>query len=199
MKKRFILPGFLSLVIGFTACSNGEEVFPSQPKYTSVAAIQSPCEPLVTDLIAGQNINAGNIIVTNDATNLYVTYNMTGGWELLETQLYVGSFEDIPTTPNGNPKIGNFPYKNDSVYFATTYTYTIPLTSLNGDPCMVVAAHASVGLPDSTGLIAQKETAWGAGTRLTSSGNWAMYSIYCICNNDGGMGDDGTGGGIGGN
>ena len=85
-------------------------------------------EPLITNLCAGQDIDIGNTIVTNDGTTLFVTYEITEpGWLITKTHLYVG--KNIP--PTSSP--GQFPYNDsDAVSVTNTMvTYEIPLDDID--------------------------------------------------------------------
>lgn len=125
------------------------------------------------DLIAGQNMDAGSVVITLDANgNLVVTYNGEG-WEIYETHLYIGAEEDMPTNTNGSPKIGHFPYGDTFTVGQTEVSYTGP--GLETGECVYVAAHAVV-VNTTTG---QTETAWAAG--LPMGGNsWAMGFEVCL-------------------
>jgi hypothetical protein len=196
MKKIMIFSGLIVMLTSLSGCF--EKVNPKQESQAAatvdVTDSNSPCEALVADLLAGQHILSGNVTVTNDLTNLYVTFNTTGGWLMTGTQLYVGSIGGLPVNNAGNPKIGNFPYKMSFSPYSTSYTYTIPLSSLGQDQCIVIAAHANVVKLDQDGNIVEEQTAWSAGSQITPGGSWATYSVYCICDNSG----SGSGG-IGGN
>jgi len=100
-------------------------------------------EPFVTDLMAGQHIDVGDVSVWNDGVNLYVKYVINAeGWCLTKTHLHVAeSLEEIPQK-NGNPPPGKFDYQmeHDCV---TEYMYTIPLTWHCYDEPFIVA-HAVV-------------------------------------------------------
>lgn len=142
---------------------------------TSTSSASSGCEEVYT-LFAGQSIPVGNIVVTNDDTNIYVTFNTDGGWVLNETHVYVGDVAGIPTNGAGNPTIGLFPF-NDTHNNAITHTVTVPI-----DPnldCYAVAAHASVSLIQN-GNVVQSETAWSSGGPINNGGSWATYSEYCL-------------------
>jgi len=169
-------------LIGITSCKKKElfcfEEFDCPVLEDSADEVDSSsnCEAEFT-LYAGQSINVGSIVITNDDDNIYVTYNTTGGWVLNETHLFVGELNDMPATPNGNPKIGLFPYK-DSHNGVSSFTLSIPI---NEDlECYVVAAHASVSLPGTEEEGAQTETAWSTGEQINESGSWATYSEYCL-------------------
>jgi hypothetical protein len=199
MKKTIFLS---TLVVMFTSLSGCfEKVDPASEQPSQAAAASevigdnAACEPLVADLLAGQHMLAGNVTATNDATNLYVTFNTTDGWLMTGTQLYVGNLAGLPTNKAGNPKIGNFPYKMSFSPYSTSYTYTIPLSTFGGDQCLVIAAHANVVQLDAEGIETNGQTAWSAGSPITPGGSWATYSVYCLC--DGGSGEGG--GGVGGN
>ena len=63
-------------------------------------------DPFVTDLIAGQHIDVGDVTVWNDGDYLYVTYVVNEpGWYLTETHLHVAcDWEDIPQTKKNNKR-----------------------------------------------------------------------------------------------
>lgn len=144
--------------------------------------------PTVTDLRAGQTVDAGDVSVANDSANVYVTFTTNGGWVLTETHVaMVTSSTLFPVTKTGNPKIGNFPYKTTHAPAVTTYTYTfdrsvlaaaLGLSSLDAGTTLFVAAHAVVQLPNAGGTV-QQETGWGQGTPFPG-GSWAMYFQYVV-------------------
>ncbi len=137
-------------------------------------------------LVAGQNQIVGIIFVSNDADNLYVTfdakYNL--GFCLNETHLHVTDlWSEVPQN-NGNPTPGQFDYKGEHDC-ADTVSYTVPLAGLdaNGDGEITIAAHAVVGMwfhdPD------YEETGWGAvcgniDNNQFPGANWAVYAPYTI-------------------
>lgn len=152
--------------------------------------------PFITKLIAGQNHEAGTVTVDSDGINLLVTYNINYNWTMKASHLYVGNCEELPLSRSGNPKIGKFPYKKEHGYGISEYTYTIPLSSLEGN-CFCFAAHAEVDCNDIEGegnievvegleipiemSECGEETAWGEGTGF-SGNSWAMYLEFCIEN-----------------
>lgn len=106
------------------------------------ATAHTEAAPFETELIAGQNIDVGDVLVWNDAVNLYVKYVTDVPWVLTETHLSVQtSLATIPQS-NGNPVPGQFQYAA-SHNLATEYTYTIPLTWAQGKQ-LYIAAHAKV-------------------------------------------------------
>lgn len=143
-------------------------------------------------LYAGQAIDAGTVTVEVVGDNLEVTYTTTGGWELVETHLWVGDdLADMPQTRKGNPKVGNFPYQSGDITGATTYYFTVPLSMLDffcpaDDGNYFIAAHAALQKPDGSGGYLT-ETGWANGERIVEKGNWATYfSITLTCECDGG-------------
>jgi hypothetical protein len=132
--------------------------------------------PFVTNLIAGQSIDAGDIMVWNDETDLYVKYKTDNGWMLTETHLEVEvSVEDLAQTGSGSPKIGKFDYKSTHDPPVTEHTYVIPLDSWGPGTTLYLAAHAVVVKKMDDGGW-QEETGWGEGDDFDKS--WAMYFSY---------------------
>lgn len=165
------------LALGFSSCKKNTTLSAVSVESSTATTPSTPCgQAQVQNLMAGQNIVSGNVTVTNDATNLYVTYNTINGWQIQKTHLYVGNCNSIPTTNNGNPKIGLFPMQTAHSPRVTSYTYTIPLSTL--DSCYCIAAHAEVVLVNGSGNIIQSETGWGQGVSIGGN-SWAMKFSYC--------------------
>ncbi|MHC4990631.1 MAG: hypothetical protein ACYTGC_06585 [Planctomycetota bacterium] len=140
-------------------------------------------------LFAGQTIDAGTVCVEIVGSDLVVTYATTGGWELVETHLWVGTdIGDMPQTRKGNPRIGHFPYGFDDLAGATSSAMAIPLEEL-GFQCpaenatIFVAAHAALRLSDGGGGF-QTETGWADGDRFVEQGSWGTFfstEVSCDC------------------
>lgn len=152
-------------------------------------------------LFAGQHIDAGTVCVAIDAAAdtsadcgdgatgaMTVTYATTGGWTIAEAHLAVGdSLDDIPTTRNGSPIPGQFPYNSGDISGATEHTVTVPLCTfgLDGaqeacDPVTAyVAAHAALRRDGADGTT-QSETGWADGTPFVERGNWAEYATLTL-------------------
>jgi len=139
-------------------------------------------------MLAGQHIEAGQVCVEVDAAgeNLLVTYEMAGGWQLLEAHLWAGlDLVSMPQSKTGNPKIGNFPYNSGDIAGTDSHTFTVPLTAFGSvEPCDVtglLAAHAAVRKANADGTY-QTETGWLEGTQIAAKGSWAMNSsIFFTC------------------
>ena len=99
-----------------------------------------------TDLIAGQHEVAGQLTVTNDADNLYISYDADTDWFIDAVHVAVGyDVSDLPQTKKGNPQIGNFDYAAD-YELSDGADLTIPLADIgfaSGDQ-VTIAAHAEV-------------------------------------------------------
>jgi len=109
-------------------------------------------DPYVTDLLAGQFEDVGDVKVWNDADNLYIEYEITDPeWIITETHLYVG--KNVAPTPAP----GQFPYDDDDAASVsdTVVAYTIPLADIDsysmklnnaGKPTGVMIADGSPGV-----------------------------------------------------
>lgn len=104
---------------------------------------------------------------------LVVTYSSIPDWEIRETHLFVGQFNDLPTNRRGNPIVGHFPYSGTHSPGTFVVTYSFPELPLG--ECVYIAAHAVVE-NTTTG---QNETAWGDGIPIGGN-NWAM--MFEVCN-----------------
>lgn len=139
------------------------------------------CTAKTVTLIAGQNINAGTVDVTNDANYIYVKYSTTNGYVLKETHLYVGKCDSVPVNKQMNPVPGRFPfisYHNK----ITTYLYKVPIKSIGLGNCGCIAAHAAVVKYNSNGQLIDSQTGWGNGVSINpNAGNWGMKFSYCTC------------------
>ena len=124
-------------------------------------------------LVTG-TIPVGNLIVVNDDDYLYVSWNLSGCWELEETHLFVGLAEDLPVNNANVPIPGQFPYSDNHATGTQSYTYSIPLSGL--PECLIIAAHAAVTNPCTN----SSETAWSDGTSFPGTNRWGWYSNYCL-------------------
>ena len=175
----FILLAAVGIAAFIFSCSRQANVLTPAP-----SASANPSTPLSTvcgtvqtqTLLAGQYMNAGAVSVSNDATNLYVTYTTTNGWQLVQTHLYAGDCSAVPTNHGGNPTIGLFPNQTNHTPNVTSFTYTLPLAGL--DSCYCIAAHASLVQVDASGNVLQSQTGWAQGDPFGGN-SWAMIFHYC--------------------
>ena len=177
---------YLSVVVSLTLA-----LFPA------LASAHTADDPFITDLIAGQSMDAGHVLVWNDAVNLYVQFVSTGDWCITETHVATAALlSEIPQTKKGNPIPGRFDHpKQYSPCEQAPDPYVIPLEWDYGET-VYIAAHAKLGTHainfqhtqgDGTrgGRIrlekpcGQRESAWGAGFDFPGK-NWAMYFTYTV-------------------
>lgn len=184
---RKLLPALTLLIVSFTIFScqkvNHEPADNNTGNGGPVSGRILPhlCDPVVVDLIAGQNMNAGTVTVSNDETYIYVTYTTSNGWLLTQTHLYVGNCDLIPVNGAGNPIPGQFPYSSSHNY-VTSYTYQVPVSAIAVGNCGCIAAHAVVVKLDAAGHVINQQTGWGNGVRINpSGGNWGMKFEFCSC------------------
>jgi hypothetical protein len=180
MKKLSYL--FLAFAMIFAISSCNEDLLttdellvePASVTVESVAVSPVVCGSETYTLWAGQTINAGTLTVSNDQTNLYVTYTTSGVFSTLH--LWVGTdMALLPKNSQGTPIPGQFPYVYDASGL-TTYTYTIPLSGISffntcGDKVYVVA-HAEVSINGGN------ETAFGGNIEGTGTNRWYFYAGY---------------------
>jgi len=173
MKKLYyliVLTLILGLVLSGCLLSNVGQVPTTEQSGISYLTKHTVDDPYATDLLAGQTLDVGDVLVWNDGDTLYVKYVIyEEGWCLTETHLaVVTDVNDFPTNKAGNPKVGHFPYQcsyNGSEWVfqikedgnadagcdaddspetcLTAITYTIPLDWVP-DTELFIAAHAVV-------------------------------------------------------
>jgi len=137
----------------------------------------------VWDLTAGQTNVVGTVTVTNDPTNVYVTYKLTDPTAKFGTlHLWVGThLADVPATTSGQnagtPIPGQFGNQIDANN-ATEYTFTIPFT-IECNASVYVVAHAEVNYFDENGLITGEDTAFGGDTAGTGN-RWWFYGQHTL-------------------
>jgi len=134
------------------------------------------------DLVAGQNIVVGDVMVWHDNDMLYIKYTTDGDWYLTETHVFVGDQADLPTNKKGNPQIGQFPYSMEHDY-VQEYTYSFDLVDdLGWEPgdTFFIMAHAVVDKVVD-GEVVQSETAWGCEYDYEDGQRWACYIDFTPC------------------
>jgi hypothetical protein len=139
----------LTLLVGIvavTGCSDGGPTNPAMEMELTPSLSVVIVGTGSTPLIAGQHYEVGTVEVWNDATNLYVTYNVDAGWLLCEAHLAVADKEeDIPQTKKGNPIPGQFQFGGEfDPCLLGSKTFTIPLADLPDVDDFTIAAHAVV-------------------------------------------------------
>ncbi len=183
LTKLFVL-GICFCLLPLTGCKKEQLTHQdgnSVGSSVKTSQVSAPCgTPFVTDLIAGQNMDAGNVTIYNTSDSLYIFVETSGNWKLTSTKIYVGTLAGMPQTSTGNPKVGQFPYKKNFSPAATSSLTAVSLAGLSS--CYIVAVH--VDLQEVVnGTIVQTQTGWANGTPMPGN-NWAMYVNYCTqsCN-----------------
>ena len=144
--------------------------------------------PAELALTAGQSINAGNLIIGNDAANYYFTYSTIMGWKLEEVHLRIDckTGSDCPQLSNKELAPGSFPYQQifnrdpgtDFSLLQDTYTFTIPKSALGTCTCFCIYAHAVV-VRDDGSAGGETQTAWGGEYINPDKGKWYGVASYC--------------------
>lgn len=193
MKNRFIFGLAAGVTMLFASCQ--QETLVDELSLNSDAtqtgtvlsynASSTSCPADTFKIYAGQTIDVGNLIVYNDAQNLYVTYEINNtNYYIDQAHLWVGVDPTlVPKTQNGTPIPGQFPYKVENLPTTTTvYTFTIPLTdvivdlSTFCDKQLYIYAHAALKGLNGAG----DETAWSYGTPFGGP-RWGWFSTYTVC------------------
>jgi hypothetical protein len=201
MKKyAYLLLGaaFIYCLLAFTGCTHEEAPVTAPASQDYVFVGMDPENPIIcVDLIAGKDIDAGDVCVYVQGENLCITYNTTGCWEMNETHLWVSypGGPAIPTNKPGNVVPGHFPYGDSNLPAGTvTWTQCLPLSlwglsaeTIECDPVDInIAAHAALSCYDENGELTQTQTGWGYGDPIPNVKNWAMwFTITLHCQEDG--------------
>ncbi|MDE2995187.1 MAG: hypothetical protein OXT73_00400 [Bacteroidota bacterium] len=140
------------------------------------------------DLIAGQYNDIRSITITEDDTDILITYEITEidpatgqPYPLGELQIYVFTDPaelDPSLYPGGRPTPGQAPYKvsADDLDGASTYTVRIPKSDFDGACPLYIAAKTTVnGETTYGGLLG--ETGIGVG----APGAWWYYLTFGCC------------------
>jgi len=136
-------------------------------------------------LTAGQSIDAGSMTIQNDPDNVYVTYNTSGDWKLSEVHLSIdcNTNGDCTQAKSSDLAPGKFPYKMvftaGTADLPTSYTFTIPRSTLGTCSCFCIYPHAVV-VRTSGASIAETQTAWGGYVSQITNGKWYGGTNYCL-------------------
>lgn len=140
------------------------------------------CGVSAQPLTAGQSTDIGSIVISNDASHLYVTFETEDGWLLGTTHIHVGqAADDVPMTANGKPVPGQFEYIGEGGA-GTSYTVVIPLPEVECGTKLYVWAHANVYSLASDGTNALVDSAWGGVMEGDGAPSWffvAPYDLAC--------------------
>jgi len=210
MKKIKWFFGFLFVLTALLWSCNEDILYPDGsldvPTLKSTTAVLlsdgttlDACGTKILNLTGGQTYVVGTVEVSNDETNLYVTYKylptVQGAW-FGNLHLWVGTdLATLPRSGGGAPTNGQFPYTFDgetphiegSANYGA-YTFTIPLVEIpNFSKCgdkLYIVAHAETncdingdGDYDDEG---ETETAYAGSITGTGTDRWLFYDEFTI-------------------
>ena len=183
MNSNFINRSLVALVfLGLTGMTyKANDVSFDRVEFSSSIALEETNGnqvALCVALVTPQELNVGEVCLSNTQDSLKVHFQVEEGWLLSETQLAVASSLDgIPKVGPGIPVIGRFGYRSSHTDSSTEQDYSIALDSLQVSPGseLVVAAHVSV-----INASKEEEGAWGRGKRFVKDGNPATYFLYVL-------------------
>ena len=178
MKKtmKYILAFVTISLLIFLGCQKNEIIEENKSSDTGFYKDQQELcgDPYVASLVDwDQTINAGNVIVGNDETMLYVTFESATDWNFNSTYLYVGSADSVPgslyPSDSGHFSPWLFPYAVWHPAGTQQHTFSINLEEL--DDCFIVVAYSNI-LNISTG---EEFIVWGK----SNSKSLGYYFEYC--------------------
>lgn len=123
----------------------------------------------------------GQILVTNDADSLRITYNMFDGWKLRRAQIYLDSNTGLPINTSGYPSYNQFQIIKDFGNGVTgTVQFSYALSSLPTNYVIATRAETERFISGSP----LWETAWGFGDPFVNSTDWGWTIPYStqVCN-----------------
>lgn len=133
--------------------------------------------PTVLSLVDAQDNELGNLEISNDLENLYLSVSTNNTWFLKSTQVYTGPKSQIPLDDAGLPASGNFPYKLTHSPLVENYILTIPLDEV--DECSTIALFVEIARLDDNGVLLEEATAWAKGENF-QEGSEAMTYEHCL-------------------
>jgi len=164
---------------------------PDLSSLKSTAPSLATCAPPISFPLSDGNRTVGSVSVSNDATNIYVTYATPKQyWWLANTQLAVAnSAAGIPLDDNGAASPWDFPLSGEHTPPITSVTYTVPLSSvkLSAGQTGYVSAMAGVEHPvveSEAGLEGDWEwiVMWGIGNTSSTATQVIHTFTVASCN-----------------
>ncbi|MBN2744925.1 MAG: hypothetical protein JXR39_13620 [Marinilabiliaceae bacterium] len=164
----------LSLIPGTIGCDKEADQMLNEGE---LKVINTNCDPVEFTLWAGaaqndttKGTNVGTLTVWNDATNVYVKYQMHEG-TFSEVQMWIGS--DPLLVPATQGQFPNKAENDSSVTFTLALADIITETSDYCDVPLYIYAHGTI----------DGETFWSYGTPWDPawSNKWGWFSVYTVC------------------
>jgi 2',3'-cyclic-nucleotide 2'-phosphodiesterase (5'-nucleotidase family) len=130
------------------------------------------------NLMAGQDIDVGDVYISQVGGKPTIEINLTGDWVLLKVAIDIeDEWQHMPLNNNDLPKVGQFEYQFS--WDVTDYEQSTKITSnIAVAYPFDIAIHCKVALVkevDVDPTILQEETAWAEGTCFNPDKNWSMY------------------------
>jgi hypothetical protein len=185
---RFTMALLAISVTAFLGCSKTDLTAPKQSSISSHSSSNTVvgCDPVIYCLIDNKKVQQGTVSVTNDATNVYITINVTGaGFKLLKASLVIGDLTHVQNGTNltGWPILANGPLNPDYIKQfpqpgVTSATFTVPLANL-GD-CFYFAIYGKLCKKDAYGKTIT-DYIFLKSTTKSSTKCWSTYVQYCKC------------------
>lgn len=194
----------LLLVFAFQSCQKQKfnqepEASPPPPEESIYQALLDPhivpvfTTAYTTDLKIRTGENIGTVTVANDATDLYLTYRLSGNWFLTGVQSYAGKKSLIPLTGSGSPNPGQFPAKLNlnACDKYQSFTFKVSLSELNSDESAqctsgsqyFIAMRASIREIETGDdcTMGNNQESWAAPVLINpaDADEWATAFYYC--------------------
>lgn len=161
--------------ITFTGCEKPEKIAINnndQPSHRQLSSYKS------SRLINSKGEDVGQIIISHDEENIYVSLMTMNGWELDESFVFVGVENEIPLVEGWtNPYEFNNHQKHDPN--VGIYTYTVDIGDLPKDQ-IVVVAKTNIKNKSYLHRTEVKDAAWGEGIQLDGISKEPTYISYSI-------------------
>jgi hypothetical protein len=155
----------------------------SRPNYT--CTIGDTC-PLSTPLIAGQDIEAGTVTISNNNTYLDISVTTTAPWLIKLVHIYVGT-DPVEENNPGNFMPGHFTYHEDyNPPYSSTYQLRVDISDIYpdaecGETEFYIAVHTDLyNSADGT-----EEGGWACGDYPSPGRQWSWSFTYTPCCSEG--------------
>lgn len=182
-----LMVGMMIIPLFFGGCQRENLMEPQildKPTLKDAVMVNYCGDPLVLDLVAGKTEVVGTVTIGNDDENIFVTFDVTGGWLLANTKVFLGtSASQIPVTKTGNPVRGKFTQDITHYPYVTTFTHVFPIGNFVPGDLLVIAAHSTVIMLEEIEdqlVIVRSETAWGKGENTFSGKAWGWWATYTV-------------------
>lgn len=188
--RGLVLLAGIALVL--TACEGPGPVSsePDAPNVTPLGAVVGTvpqvCGSTTVRLLADQTIDVGNVVISNDEENLYVSFQAESGWMMATTSVSVAT--SLDGIPQRGKRFAPGQFDSRAVHDPPLETvhHAFPLPGDEG--IVYVAAHSEVMEGGD------EEGAWAEGENQEGPG-WGSYVMHDIAGCEGGGGEIGPEGG----